>query len=264
MKNVWLYRILAVFNALCFGATVFINYYAVTLPLNGKSTGQLSDELPNLFVPAGITFSIWGVIYLLQLAFIVYQIYKLFRSEETPVFFRKIGIFYPLTCIFNSIWIVTWHYQYVWLSLVIMVLLLASLCLIYIRLRAGLEEFTYRQQWMLQLPFSVYLGWITVATVANVTAALVKHGWSGWGLSPVVWTIIVIAVCVLITSWVLYTRRDLGYAAVVEWALFGIIFKRLGVEGPESLPLIIAAGSGMVIILVYSIIALVRKSRIIS
>jgi hypothetical protein len=261
MKKTVLYRILAIANGLFFAGTLFVNYLSTALPLNGKTPGQLSDEIPTLFVPAGITFSIWGVIYLLQLIFIVYQFIEVFRSPETPKFFERISILFILSCIFNMGWIFAWHYELVWLSLIIIEFLLATLILVYMRLLPVLKEMTNPGKWMVGLPFSIYLGWITVAAIANATTFLVKYGWDGWGISAIVWTILMIIVSAVTAVFMLMTRKDAAYALVIVWALVGIILKR-SVNNPDTgVPIIIASGTGICVIIIASVIALGQREK---
>lgn len=215
-------------NFLGFLAVVIVNALAVILPINNRTTQQLSDKYPNLFVPAGITFSIWGIIYLLLLVFIIYQFIVAFRkSSDERGIFEKIGILFFISCIFNVAWIFAWQYEIVWLSLIIMALLLISLILIYVRLGTGRLQVRNSEKIMVNIPFSVYLGWITIATIANVTAFLVKINWNKFGISDQIWTVIVIAVGLIITLATLFSRNDIFYCLVVIWALIGILLKRI-------------------------------------
>src|SRR4030066_1943707 len=167
--------IYALLNLIGLLAVIAVNAMATLLPLNNITTGELSDKYPNLFVPAGITFSIWGVIYLLLILFIIYQFIVAFRkSTEERGIFEKIGILFFLSCGFNIAWILAWHYELVWLSLIIMVLLLLSLIFIYIRLGTGRTGIKNYEKVFVNIPFSIYLGWITILTIANVTAYLVN------------------------------------------------------------------------------------------
>ncbi|MEJ2740055.1 MAG: hypothetical protein P8105_09565, partial [Dehalococcoidia bacterium] len=210
---------LAVLNLLGFLGVLVVNALANALPINGITTGELSDLYPNLFVPAGLTFSIWGVIYVLLALFIVFQIISVIkRSAQGLAFTGRIGIFFFISCIANMGWIFAWHYRILTLSLVIMLLLLGSLITIYIRLRIGRSGASKSERYMVHLPFSVYLGWITIATIANVTALLVDAGWNNFGLSGQFWAVLVIAIGIAITLIVLSIRRDVFYALVVDWA----------------------------------------------
>jgi hypothetical protein len=219
---------LQIANGIAVMATIIMNILANALPLNGKFTGELSDQYPNLFVPAGITFSIWGVIYVLLIVFAVYQGRDLFHKTLSKMdFIQKIGPFFLLASIANILWIFFWHYEQVGLALIAMTVLLISLILIYLRLDIGRKPVPLKEKLCVQVPFSVYLGWITVATVANITALLVSISWDGLGISEILWTQLLIAIVVLLTILILFLRKDIAYTLVVVWALAGIAIKRL-------------------------------------
>ncbi len=214
--------------------TILINALANALPLNGVNTGQISDSLPNYFVPAAITFSIWGVIYFLISAFGIYQAKDLFKKEKEELpFIDKIGFFFILASVANIAWIFFWHYSaglivsLIILSLVAMLVLFVALLLSYLRLEIGKTEVTRNVKLLVHAPISVYLGWITVATIANVTAVLVALGWTSFGTTAAIWTDLVIIVGTLITVLMLLTRKDIAYSLVIVWAYAGILIKRL-------------------------------------
>ncbi len=221
-------RLLQMGNILAVIITILINTLAVILPLNGKTTQELSDNLPNLFVPAGITFSIWSIIYILWVVFVIYQARDLFKKEEIDMpFFQQITFLFIISSIANSTWIFLWHYEYVALSLLMMLILLFSLLAIYTRLNIGRSIGSMAERLFVHVPFSVYLGWITVATIANITAFLVSVKWDGFGISELNWTIIIIAVATLLTILMLALRKDIAFSLVVLWAFFGIWMKRM-------------------------------------
>ena len=250
-------------NLIGFAAVVIVNALAVLLPLNNRSTQELSDKYPNLFVPAGITFSIWGIIYILLLLFTIYQFAIAFkRGAGERGIFEKIGILFFISCILNVAWIFAWHYEIVWLSLIIMVLLLISLISLYLRLGTGRAEARNSQKILVNIPFSVYLGWITIATIANATAFLVKINWNKFGISDQLWTIIVIAVGVIITLITLFSRNDIFYCFVVIWALAGILLKRMADNSMPDQSVIIASIAGMSLIGLGIIIELIRKKKV--
>ncbi len=234
-------RVLQIGNALSFAAVVVVNALANILPLNGVTTGELSDSYPNYFVPAGYVFGIWGVIYLLLLGFTVRQLRRGGEDAET---IRKIGWLFILSNVFNFVWIFLWHWRQAALSLVPMFGLLASLILIYLRLDIGRSQVSRDQRIYYHLPFSVYLGWITVAPIANIVAFLVSSGWDSYGTAAAYWTVAVIAVAVALTLVNLWTRGDAAYSLVIVWAFSGIIYKQM------AEPLIpYAAGLGALVIL---------------
>jgi hypothetical protein len=221
-------RILQAGNILAVLITILVNALAVILPLNGKTTQELSDALPNFFVPAGLTFSIWSIIYILWIVFAVYQARDMFKKEEIKMpFLSQISGLFILSGVANSVWIYLWHYQHVGLSVLIMILLLCSLLAIYVRLKIGKSSITMKEKLCVHVPFSVYLGWITVATIANVTTYLISIQWDGFGIDQLTWTIIIIAVGTLLTYLMLALRKDLAFSLVVLWAFFGIWLKRM-------------------------------------
>ncbi len=221
-------RLLQAGNILAVLITIIVNALAVILPLNGKTTQELSDALPNFFVPVGLTFSIWGIIYILWVVFAIYQARDMFKKEESKMpFLSQISWFFVLSGVANSAWIFLWHYEYVGLSLLMMVLLLGSLLAIYVRLKIGKSAVTMKDKLFVHVPFSIYLGWITVATIANVTAFLVSIQWDGFGIDQLTWTILIIAVGTLLTYLMLALRKDLAFSLVVLWAFLGIWMKRM-------------------------------------
>jgi hypothetical protein len=201
-------------NILLFAAMIVMNYLANALPLNGKTTGAVSDSFPNLFVPAGITFSIWGVIYLLLLVFCVVQ----FTSSNQAVI-SQIGWLFAVTCLFNALWIVAWHYGRLPLSLIIMLGLLVSL----IWINIFIKDLPYG---LIKAAFGIYLGWICIATIANVTALLVACNWNGFGISGETWTVIMIIAGALIASLALWRLDNPFIGLSVVWAFAGIMIKR--------------------------------------
>jgi len=220
-------RLLQIGNILAIIITILINTLAVILPLNGKTTQELSDALPNLFVPAGITFSIWGIIYILWIVFAIYQARDIFKKDEIDMpFLQQISVLFIVSSIANSAWIFLWHYEYVGVSLLMMIVLLLSLLALYVRLNIGRSIVSMTERLCVHVPSSIYLGWIAVATIANVTAFLVSINWDGFGISALNWTITIIAVGTLLTILMLALRKDIAFSLVVLWAFFGIWMKQ--------------------------------------
>jgi hypothetical protein len=257
-------ELLQILNLIGFIATVIVNFLAVLLPIGGNTTEELSDALPNLFVPQGITFSIWTIIYIFLGLFSVYQIRDIFKTDKIEMkYLDNIGYFFIIGSIANVTWIVLWHYKLVPLSLILMIILLLSLIMIYLRLKIGKSEISRIEKVAVHVPFSIYLGWITVATIANVTAVIVDLGLNsyGWpeqaffGLLPVILTIVVIIVAVLITFAMLILRKDYAYSLVIVWALLGIFIKQFA----SNLTVGITALISSIIIVVGIIYVIIRK-----
>ena len=206
---------------------VLVNGLANALPINGITTGQVSDAYPDLFAPAGITFSIWGLIYILLAAFVLYQ-WGLFQSDKGAAredLFQTIGIYFIISSVANTFWIFAWHYEVIWLSLVFMIVIL--LCLIQIANQLRLETFSLKEKFFIRLPFSIYFGWITVATIANVTTFLVSLGLQGFGTAQQFWMILVLFVGIAIGIARMRYDHDLAYGLVFIWAYAGILIKHI-------------------------------------
>jgi hypothetical protein len=219
-----LFALLKWLNAAAFVAVVLVNGLAGSTKLiGGKTTAQISDANPTLITPAGYVFSIWGVIYVLLGIFVLSQALP---SEKGREFREKVGWLFILSSVLNIIWLFLWQFEYLFFSVVVMFLLLATLILIYLRLEIGKSKVPLRDKIAFHLPFSVYLGWITIASIANVAATLVSVNWDGFGISPETWAIIIAMTALLIAILVVLTRKDISYGLVVIWALLGIAVKQ--------------------------------------
>ena len=234
---------LKILNIVFFAGMIVMNYLANALPLNNKTTGQISDSLPNLFVPAGITFSIWAVIYLLLAGYCIVQFTGSGRTMAV-----NIGWLFALSCLLNALWIVFWHYGKLPLSLIIMAGMLITL--IFINLLIRDSSFG-----LIKAAFGVYLGWICIATIANMTALLVHYNWNGFGLSHEIWTIILIITGGLIAAISLYEFRNPFIGLAVIWAFAGIILKRYD----DSNPIVISAIITLLIVGILTIWVFFRK-----
>jgi hypothetical protein len=215
--------VLRIANIVAFVLVVIVNVLANLLPLNGRTTASISDSYPTLITPAGYVFSIWGVIYALLMIFTVFQALP---SNRDNTFLGQIGYLFLFSSIANAVWLFMWHYGYIALSILPMFMLLASLIFIYVRLQIGRSSVTMREKLGVHVSFSVYLGWITVAPIANVAAAAVFLNLDGLGLAEVTWAVLVIVIALIITLGVIVTRRDIAYSLVIVWALVGIALKQ--------------------------------------
>ncbi|ADE35657.1 hypothetical protein [Methanohalophilus mahii] len=218
-------------TAITFSIMVIVNALANILPINGITTGQISDSYPNLFAPAGWAFAIWGLIYLLLAGYTLYQL-GVFQGTATSVktgLLSKIGIIFSISSIANAAWIFAWHYQIIPLSLILIVVILV--CLILINQRINREQLSATEKLFIGLPFSVYFGWITVATIANATILLVSWNWQGFGLAEPIWTVIIIVLGFLIGALTMLKNRDIAYGLVIVWAYAAILSKHISPEG---------------------------------
>lgn len=212
-------------------AMVAVNFLANALPIGGVTTGEASDSFGNLFTPAGITFSIWGLIYLLLFGYTIYQFGfgKKSITQQREKLFATINQYFLITSIANIAWIFAWHYGVIWLSVIIMFFLLFSL--IKIADVINKEKYNALETVLVRLPFSVYFGWITVATIANITVFLVSINWNGFGIIDSIWTVIILLVGAGIGIIRMIKDKNIYYGLVLVWAYGGIWLKHTSASG---------------------------------
>jgi translocator protein len=234
-------------NVLAVIVTIAVNGLANALPLNGLNTGEISDRFQVYFVPAGYVFSIWGLIYLGLIGFAVYQVLP---GQAINPRLARVGPLFALSCLANIVWLFLWHYEVFPLTVVAMLVLLGSLIAIYERLGVGRALVSSGERWLVHLTFSVYLGWVSVATLANVTSVLDYVKWSGWGLSGALWAVILLAVAAALAILMRLRRGDVAYGLVVVWAAVGIAVSQS--DTPFVMIAAILAALAMAAFLVYA------------
>lgn len=205
-------------NIIALAVVVAVNALANILPFNGQTTGAVSNKYYSLFTPAGFTFSIWSVIYLLLAVFVVFQALP---GQRQNAALTRIGPWFKLGCAANALWMLVWHREWIMVSLLLMATLLYSLAVIY--------RSVDREAWQVRLPFSLYLGWITVAIIANASAMQTALGWNDLGVSAVAWTQLKLALAGAVTAVVMFERRDIVFGLAVAWALYGISAAQAGI-----------------------------------
>jgi len=238
-------------NVLGLVIALAVNAMATLLPLNGLNTAQISDRFPVLIVPAGYVFSIWGIIYLGLIAFTIYQAIPSQRGNPR---LQKLGLWFFFSSLANVLWLVSFHYLQFGLAMVIMLVLLGILIQIYTILGIGREIVKPLERWLVNLPFSIYLGWITIATIVNASQLLYSIHWNGFGIAAEVWTLIMLAAAVIISALVSFTCRDVGYALVLVWAFTGIAIKQFALPMVSSAAWLAAAA-----VVVFLVLAIVLK-----
>jgi translocator protein len=212
-----------IFNILAYIIMLGVNYLATALPIAGRDTGEISDMFPVLFTPAGYVFSIWGIIYLGLGAFVIYQALP---AQRNNLLFERVGYWFVGNALLNAAWILLWHNLLIPLSMLVMVGILITLMVIYQRLETGRTRATNGEKWFARIPFSIYFGWISVATIANAAVMLYDLGWRGEPLSQEIWTILVIAVASAIGIFMILKRREVAFPLVLVWAFVGIYVKQ--------------------------------------
>lgn len=243
MKSNTVWRVLVVLATL---ATIAVNGLANALPLNGLNTGEISDRFDIYFVPAGYVFSIWGLIYLGLLA---YSLYQALPSQRDNLALDRIAGLYLLSCAFNVAWLFLWHYEQFIFTIFMMAGLLLSLIAIYVRLEVGRTKASAGMRWWVHLPFSIYLGWVSVATIANATQLLYYLGWQGGVIGPQIWAVIMLSIATLVGAAMAILRKDAGFVLVLVWAFAGIGIKQAGAPAVATAAWVAAGVAALLAIL---------------
>ncbi len=242
-------------NILAFCLTIVVNALAgSTTLIGGKVTAEISDANFTLITPAGYVFSIWGVIYILLGIFVVYQALP---SQKSNKYQNKIGWFFVLSSIINITWLFLWQFEYLVFSVVLIFMLLATLIAIYLRLGIGKSKVNLRERIAVQLPFSTYLGWITIASIANVATTLVSINWNGFEINPETWASMIILIALLLSLIVVAKRKDVAYGLVIIWAFVGISVAQTSHQTIVTLTQI----SAIIILFTLAVLVIIGKLR---
>ena len=224
-------RTLQISNIIALLVTITVNYLSSAGKFNGVTVADISDQYHNYFTPAGYAFSIWGVIYLGLLGFVIYTSKSLFLEDESnDEVIVKVGWWFVLSCFANSLWIVLWVNNILWATVLVMLFVLICLIKIILNLNMEMDYHPLKNYLLIYWPFAIYTGWISVAFIANISAFLVKIEWDGFGISPVLWTIIMIAIAGLLNLLVVWKRNLREFAIVGVWALVAIAVENYNSE----------------------------------
>ncbi len=250
-------KIIRILNFVSLILTIAVNGLANTLPINNLTTGEVSDSFNALFTPAGYVFAIWGVIYI---ALTIFAVYQILPAQKNNTRIDRIGPWFIFANIFNGAWIFAWHYQQFPLSLLLMLGLLVSVLTIYLRLGIGIGNSNPKERWLIETPFSIYLGWISVATIANVSVVLLDLNWGGFGITETVWTIVMLVIGTILGLLMTYLRSEVFYSLVLIWAFVGITQNGSG----DSL-VTIMAWAGAIILAIFLVFArtLLRRKKLV-
>ena len=248
-----------VLNLVGLGLVLTFNALANILPINGYNTGQVSAFYPNYFVPAGFTFGIWGIIYLLLIGFVICSLLAALPSfpGQARKAIAKASPLFLLTCLLNAGWIVAWHYLYLALSLAIMLVFLFTLIKLVLVLKEFKSELNLFYRFWIYHPFLVYLGWISVATIANTTALFVGIGWQGEPLMAQSWSIILIVIAMLLGVIMVGGKKEPAFGFVLAWAFFGIYARQM----KDSAVVGYTAAVGVCLLLALTITILAKSKK---
>ena len=256
---------LAIFNAVSLAVHIAAAYISQTRLINGRTVGEVSDKFPSLFTPAGVTFSIWALIYLALAAFCIYHLVRAFKNspdDQANRDLQKIGYSFVINNLATTGWLFAWTSEQLLLSVILILIQLLTLMVIHHRLHIHDASRKIRSKFFTQFPLSIYIGWISIATIANISSYLTSINWTGWGVSAINWAITMIGIAVLLSMWIINRRKNVLFGLVVIWALYGIILKRQSINESDFEPIIMVAWGGIAIISAAVLFGLVRNLRI--
>lgn len=249
MKTLKQQQTLSILNMLAVVFAIGINYYSQLYTINGNRVSDMSDKYSNLFTPAGYAFAIWGIIFIAIFIFAGYQMYRTLIRKETFDFISQTGGWFALANVANGLWIVAWLYNYTLLSVVIMLVILFSLLKIVVNTNMERQRVPAKTIVFGWWPISIYAGWISVATIANIAAYLSKLGWDGGFLSPVAWTVVLIVIATLLNVFLIFNRGMREFAIVGAWALIAIYVKQQ--SNYETIAITAIVGAVLILISVF-------------
>ena len=258
---------LAILNTLALGFHIIISYLVQNKKLSSFEVGEVSVKYDSLFTPAGVTFAIWGVIYISLIAFCIYHLYKAFSSDNEDQANSdtiSIGWLFIINNVATGLWLIVWVNEALLLSVFLILIQLVTLILISIRAHISNPDRPILSKLFTQFPLSIYFGWITIAAIANISAYLVSVGWNGFGITENYWAIIMIGAATLVSLFIILVRRNFFFGIVVLWALYGIILKKNAIDEIQHESIINAAWAAFIIVLLGLIIRLIKKQNVIS
>jgi len=253
---------IAIFNAAAFLFHLAVSFLIQFKVFSQVTVGEISDKYPSLFTPAALTFRIWWIIYLSLCAFSIYHLSMAYRrpaSHGANRDVQKAGYFFVHNNLAAGAWLIAWIHEYLLLSVVLIFIQLITLILLHNRLCIHDATRPMMSKICTQFPISIYFAWITIATIANLSTYLTAINWNRWEISPVNWTITLIAISMIITIWVMNRRLNVFYGLVVIWAIYGIVLTTI--EAPELEPVLYTAYGAIMLIAFHILIALIRNMR---
>ncbi len=226
-------KTLALLNLIFFFIAFTVSSLSQLKFFGGATNGEISDKYSTIFTPAGVTFSIWGVIYLSLFGFTIYKLVQSDRSDACASVSQdlsRIGYLFVINNIATTLWIFAFTYEYLLASMLLIIIQLITLTLIFIRLNLFNNDRLFANKLFTQFPLTIYFAWLCVATIANISLYLVSIQWDGFGIDPSIWAIIMIIVTVLLSVFIIMKKGNPFFGLVIMWALYGIILKRVSID----------------------------------
>lgn len=251
-------RLFQILNMVALIITIVINYLSNTGVFNGETMASISAKFQNLFTPAGYAFSIWGIIYLGLLGFVIYYGPFTKKTDIKEKIVLNIGWWFIVSCITNCLWIIIWLYEYTLLSIPVMIVLFISLLKMIQNNQNLIESRDFKTAVFLRWPFYIYSGWISVALIANIAACLTKIQWIGFGISETAWTLILFAIAGMIHLYMIWKMNRSVFALVAVWALIAIAVANKDSNQTVYISAVVTAG----FILVNIVLKLLKKKAV--
>ncbi len=257
-------RNLAILNAASFFIHLCFSFLTQLKVFNKKDVGEISDQYKSLFTPSGNTFIIWSVIYVSLAAFCIYHLVQAFKKDESHpanLDLQKTGTLFIINNFFTAIWLIVWVNDQILVCVFLILIQLVTLIMMHLRLNIHDASRSFASKVFTQFPLSVYLGWISIATIANISTWLTSIGWNGWGVSRINWTITMIAIATFLTVSVINRKKNVFFGLVVLWAFYGIMTRRIAESPVEYEPIIVVIYGAMAIVALSSLFGLIRNLR---
>ena len=229
-------------NFLAILAAFAMNIYSNLAPPNGVNIGEIANTTFRnvLFLPANYAFAIWGLIYS---GLICFGVYHVLPAQQQNYRLSRGGYLITLASLAQIAWVFLFQYSFFGASVVAMLVILGALMALYQQLKIGKERVGNKENWLVYIPVSIYLAWISVATILNVASALYAAGWNGGGIAPEVWTISMLIVGTFLAGFVTLKRNDVAFNLVFVWAFVAIAVRHAAV-----VPVAVTAG-GLAVVL---------------
>lgn len=240
-------RKLALLNSFSVILMIIVSYFANAMGINNNTIGSLSRQYENLFTPADYAFSIWALIYLSLIAYVFFQLKRAYKDSVETNFIEETGPWFAVANFANAAWVMVWLYEYTFLSVILMLVILFSLIRIIINTRMELWDAPLKIIAFVWWPICLYAGWISLATIANIAAYLAKIGWDGWFLTEIQWTLLMIFIAVVINMLMIYKRNMREFALVGVWGLIAIFVRHSG----ENELIANVALAGAIVVFIY-------------
>ncbi|MBK0381765.1 hypothetical protein I5M32_02230 [Pedobacter sp. SD-b] len=230
MKKV---KSLAILNLVFFVIAFTVSNLSQLKIFGGVTNADISDKYATVFTPAGITFAIWGLIYLSLFGFTIYHLIKAYKDNvhsEASQAILKIGNLFIINNIATTFWVFAFTYEYLLVSMILIIIQLITLLMIFIKLNLFDIDKSFYNKLFTQFPLSIYFAWLCVANVANISLYLTSIGWSGFGIPESLWAQIMIIVIALVSFFIVVFKRNVFFGLVAVWSVYGIRIKRVQID----------------------------------